>query len=189
MATGVRITGVEDCLRMFEKLPANILKIEVAAMRSASKASAKHIRKGIPKRWRRLVKYKVYGANVRRAGDTYALIGLYNRKEVAGHQPEGKDPTFDWFKAYWANYGGVDVCELIEKYAGRIDCVHLKDYAIKDNEIIMAPVMRGNMDYPKIIEHLYKAGTKYALVEQDDCYGEDPFDCLAESYNNLKKYF
>jgi sugar phosphate isomerase/epimerase len=90
---------------------------------------------------------------------------------------------------YWANYGGVDVCELIEKYAGRIDCVHLKDYAIKNNEIIMAPVMRGNMNYPKIITALEKAGTKYALVEQDDCYGEDPFDCLAESYNNLKKYF
>lgn len=116
MATGVRITGVEDCLRMFEKLPANILKIEVAAMRSASKASAKHIRKGIPKRWRRLVKYKIYGANVRRDGDTYALIGLYNRKEVAGHQPEGKDPTFDWFKAYWANYGTLTKRDRSHKF-------------------------------------------------------------------------
>ena len=90
---------------------------------------------------------------------------------------------------YWANYGGVDVCDLIDRLAGRIDCVHLKDYAIVGSDIRMAPVMRGSMDYPKIIEHLYKAGTKYALVEQDDCYGEDPFDCLAESYNNLKKYF
>lgn len=90
---------------------------------------------------------------------------------------------------YWANYGGVDVCDLIEKYSGRIDCVHLKDYTIIKNEIKMAPVMRGNMNYPKIIEKLEKAGTKYALVEQDDCYGEDPFDCLAESFENLKKYF
>ena len=90
---------------------------------------------------------------------------------------------------YWANYGGVDVLELIDKYKGKLDCVHLKDYAIVNNEIRMAPVMRGNMNYPKIIEKLESAGTKYALVEQDDCYGEDPFDCLEESFNNLKKYF
>ena len=30
------------------------------------------------------------------------------------------------------------------------------------------------------------AGTHYMLVEQDDCNGEDPFDCLARSYKNLK---
>lgn len=114
MATGVRIEGVEDCLRMFERFPDNMLKIENVAMRSASKAVAKHIRKAIPKRWRRLVKYKVY--NVRRGGDTYALIGLYNRKEVAGHQPEGKDPTFDWFKAYWANYGTLTKRDRSHKF-------------------------------------------------------------------------
>ena len=30
-----------------------------------------------------------------------------------------------------------------------------------------------------------KAGTKYAFVEQDDCFGEDPFDCLKKSYDFL----
>lgn len=90
---------------------------------------------------------------------------------------------------YWVNYGGADVCDTIDKLSGRIDCVHLKDYAIDVDAIVMAPVMSGNMNYPKIIEHLEKAGTKYALVEQDSCYGRDPFECLEESYNNLKKYF
>ena len=29
-------------------------------------------------------------------------------------------------------------------------------------------------------------GHEYLLVEQDDCYGEDPFECLRVSYQNLK---
>jgi hypothetical protein len=37
-------------------------------------------------------------------GNIYARVGLYNTKAATGKQPEsGK--TFDWFKAYWANYG------------------------------------------------------------------------------------
>lgn len=90
---------------------------------------------------------------------------------------------------YWANYGGADPCDVIDKLAGRIDCVHLKDMGIIGGEIKMLPVGEGNMNYPRIIEHLEKAGAKYALVEQDDCNGLDPFDCLEISYNNLKKYF
>lgn len=90
---------------------------------------------------------------------------------------------------YWVNYGGADVCDVIDKYAGRIDCVHLKDYGIIGKEIKMMPVGEGNMNYPKILEHLEKAGVKYALVEQDDCNGEDPFECLERSYNYLKEYF
>ena len=90
---------------------------------------------------------------------------------------------------YWANYGGVDVCETIDRLAGRIDCVHLKDYGIIGSEIKMLPVGEGNMNYPKILEHFEKAGTKYALVEQDDCNGRDPFECLESSFDYLKKYF
>lgn len=90
---------------------------------------------------------------------------------------------------YWVNYGGADVCDTIDRLAGRIDCVHLKDYGIVDSEIRMFPVGEGNMNYPKILEHMKKAGVKYAFVEQDDCYGRDPFECLEQSYNYLKGYF
>ena len=90
---------------------------------------------------------------------------------------------------YWVNYGGADVCDTIDRLAGRIDCVHLKDYGIKGKDILMLPVGEGNMNYPKIIEHLKAAGVKYALVEQDNCNGRDPFECLESSYNYLKKYF
>ncbi len=90
---------------------------------------------------------------------------------------------------YWVNYGGADVYDLIDRLKGKIDCVHLKDYGIIGKEIKMMPVGSGNMNYPKILEHLKGADVKYALVEQDDCNGRDPFECLEESYNYLKKYF
>lgn len=97
------VDGLDECAKMFYALPENILKMEKASMRKASAAVSKNIRKGIPKRFRKLVKYKMYED---RNKNTYVLIGLYNRKEIAGHQPEGGgDPVFDWFKAYWANYG------------------------------------------------------------------------------------
>lgn len=99
----VSVDGFDECAKMFDALPENILKMEKASMRKASAAVSKNIRKGIPKRFRKLVKYKMYED---RNKNTYVLIGLYNRKEIAGHQPEGGgDPVFDWFKAYWANYG------------------------------------------------------------------------------------
>lgn len=44
----------------------------------------------------------------------------------------------------------------------------------------------GNMDFDSILEACEAAGTQYLLVEQDDCYGEDPFECLKTSYINLK---
>ena len=86
----IKIEGVEDCIRMFDKAPENMMKISQKAMREASKATAKQIRQGIPKRWRKIVKYKVKNYD----GKLSARVGLY-----------GTNKNFDWFKAYWANYG------------------------------------------------------------------------------------
>lgn len=100
MAEAIRIEGVEDCLRMFDRFPEKMLQVEISAMRVAARETARHIRKGIPKRFRKLTKSKVYN----KGKNTYAMAGLYNKKEISGEQ-SGKDPVFDWFKAYWSNYG------------------------------------------------------------------------------------
>ena len=88
---------------------------------------------------------------------------------------------------FWIQAGGADVVQYLRKYAGRIDCVHFKDYGIKNNERIMAPVMEGNLNWPAIFDACKESGVKWAFVEQDDCYGENPFDCMKRSYDNLKK--
>ncbi len=87
---------------------------------------------------------------------------------------------------YWVQMGGGDVCTWLEKLRGRTPCVHLKDMAVRGWEPIMAPVGEGNMDFDKILQTAEKlGGIEYLLVEQDDCQGESPFDCLQVSYNNL----
>lgn len=89
---------------------------------------------------------------------------------------------------YWLQYGGVDLYSWLREHAGRLHCVHLKDYTVSGFEIRMAPVGRGNLDFRRILEILRENKvTEYALVEQDDCYGEDPFDCLRESRAYLER--
>lgn len=75
---------------------------------------------------------------------------------------------------YWLQYGGVDIADTVKRLAGRVDCLHLKDYMITPNaakngfEPTFAPVGDGNIDFAKIIAAARDAKTKYFLVEQDN---------------------
>ncbi|MBR0387546.1 MAG: sugar phosphate isomerase/epimerase [Clostridia bacterium] len=89
---------------------------------------------------------------------------------------------------YWLQFGGADVCAWLQKHGSRLHCVHLKDYTVHGFEARMAAVGRGNLDFPRILGILRENGvTEYALVEQDECYGASPFDCLKESLDYLQK--
>ncbi len=84
---------------------------------------------------------------------------------------------------FWVQAGGGDPALWLEKLSGRIPCIHLKDYAYGRK---MAPIGEGNINFDRVFEKAESGGTKYMLVEQDDCNGEDPFDCLKRSYDYLK---
>lgn len=86
---------------------------------------------------------------------------------------------------YWVHAAGCDVVSWIEKLTGRLPCIHLKDMEVFAGKPLMAPVMEGNLDFPKIIKAFEHAGTKFMFVEQDVCR-QSPFDCLKISYENLK---
>ena len=87
---------------------------------------------------------------------------------------------------YWLQYGGMDIYGWLRAHAERLHCVHLKDFAVDGFDIRMAPVGAGNLDFPRILDILREGGvTEYALVEQDECYGASPFDCLRQSYEYL----
>lgn len=83
---------------------------------------------------------------------------------------------------YWIQKGGGDPAMWIEKLRGRVPCIHLKDYAYGAK---MAVIGEGNINFDRVFEKAESAGTEYMLVEQDDCYGENPFDCLKRSYKYL----
>ena len=95
-----------------------------------------------------------------------------------------KDELGVTLDTYWLQYAGVDVCEWLYKLKDRIPCVHLKDMEVVKNEVVMAPVLEGNMNFKKIIKTLEDTNCEYMLVEQDICR-ENPFTCLSKSYNNL----
>ncbi len=93
--------------------------------------------------------------------------------------PEILGVTLDVF---WVQVGGGDPAYWLEKLSGRVPCIHLKDYAF---DRTMAVLGEGNINFDRVFKEAEAAGTKYMFVEQDDCYGENPFDCLKRSYDYL----
>jgi sugar phosphate isomerase/epimerase len=108
---------------------------------------------------------------------------------------------------HWIHRGGKDPVSVLKDYAGLVDLVHLKDYRIGqlppnafeflqagDRQAFMtafegvvqfAEVGEGNLDFKAIIDQSLTSGARYLLIEQDNQYGRDPFDCLATSRDNL----
>ena len=85
---------------------------------------------------------------------------------------------------YWVTAGGGSPAAWIEKVAGRIPCVHLKDMGVRNKEQYMMEVGEGNLDWPNILTACKSAGVEWYIVEQDTCY-RDPFDSLEVSYKYL----
>ena len=78
---------------------------------------------------------------------------------------------------YWLQYAGVDILDYVKKMAGRIDCVHLKDYQIIRKRLSpeetgpvvpdYAPVGKGTLKWHEIIPAMQASGTKEFIVEED----------------------
>ena len=98
--------------------------------------------------------------------------------------PEELGITLD---CYWVQAGGADPVEWIKKLHGRIDRIHFKDMVMNNNDaaVRIAPIGEGNMNYDAIIRACLDENIEYGYVELDNCYGEDPFDCMKRSYEFL----
>ena len=107
-------------------------------------------------------------------------------KMAAAFTPDELSFTLD---THWAHAAGADPIQWLKKLEGRVQCIHLKDIELyigeKGRELRYAPVGSGNMNFEGILAAADAAGTKYGLIEQDDCYGRDPFECLRSSYDFL----
>jgi len=102
MSRGITISGLDDCLRCLDEAPQNLMKMSRQALKDASRVSSRTVRSRIPKRWNRLVRYKVVKTS---NGKLNAVFGLFNGHQVQGHQDPNGAQIADWFKAYWINYG------------------------------------------------------------------------------------
>lgn len=124
---------------------------------------------------------------------SHEFIKLENGKRPMDMLVEALDPATTSFvlDTFWVQHGGGDIYEWIEKLAGRIDILHLKDmkrlahFDEKRGYQMFTEVGNGNLNWPKIIEVAKKAGVKYFVVEQDTCPG-DPFDSAKMSADYVK---
>lgn len=107
---------------------------------------------------------------------------------------------------HWIHRGGENPVEIIRKYAGSVRLLHLKDYKIAnvempdlrgpdgmarfvtaffDKPVRFAELGAGSLPIKACIEAGLEGGAEYFLIEQDDSYGRDPFDCLRDSRAHL----
>jgi sugar phosphate isomerase/epimerase len=95
---------------------------------------------------------------------------------------------------HWIQAGGGDPAQWIRKYSGRQPILHLKDMTMamgvnkegrSQKERRFSPIGSGNMNWDSILKAAEDAGVEYMCVEQDNCYGMDPFEALAISFRFL----
>lgn len=106
------------------------------------------------------------------------------------------DPETVWFQpdVFWLTSAGLEPSSALEKFAGRMQYMHLKDYTVvaSGTEVLettksaSAPVGTGNLCWERILPVAKKLGVTNFVVE-DDMGVLDPFDSAAISCKNLHK--
>lgn len=91
---------------------------------------------------------------------------------------------------YWLQNAGVNTITWLEKLAGRVDILHLKDRTLDSdvkNDVVFAEIGQGNMEFPAIIAAARKTGVSHFVVEQDDMFRDgDPMKSIAISAEAMK---
>jgi sugar phosphate isomerase/epimerase len=109
---------------------------------------------------------------------------------------------------HWVQRGGMAPLDMLESYSGVCKLIHVKDFRVVPfpqevyekreemsreefmaaftNIVQFAEVGQGNMNWPVLLPAAEKAGAEYFLIEQDDVYGRDPYDCIRESREYLR---
>lgn len=87
---------------------------------------------------------------------------------------------------YWAAYAGLEPIGLIERLAGRLPSIHVKDMAITGTgERRDAPVGEGVLPWSSILPAAAAAGTEWFIVEQDN--PANPLADVGVSLRNLER--
>ena len=109
---------------------------------------------------------------------------------------------------HWVQRGGKNPVDVLGEVAGQVELVHLKDYRIgllpaSALELLaagdkagfsrefaalvqFAEVGSGTLDFGAIIPTALASGAQHLLVEQDELYGRDVYDCLADSIAHVR---
>jgi sugar phosphate isomerase/epimerase len=116
------------------------------------------------------------------AGD-FAPTGKGSFWEVVASRTDRELVEFE-VDLYWTEYAGVDAARLLERHAGRVPLVHVKDMAEGPGREDR-PVGEGTLPWGRLLPAAERAGTTAYIVEQDEA--ADPLRDSATSLRNLAK--
>lgn len=127
---------------------------------------------------------------------SFEFVKINGQKTVMDCLYEGFDPKNVSFvlDTCWVAHGGADVCRWIEKFADRIDILHLKDIeAFYDESGAITQsfthIGNGNIHWEGVLSAAEKIGVQHYVVEQDARFiDNDPFKALAESRDYLAHF-
>ncbi len=135
------------------------------------------------------------GAKFREAGKVLS----YHNHQIEFRKIEGKTildlfientspENLKWeLDTYWVQYGGGSNVSLLERLAGAIPLLHLKDFKINEEKgIEFAEVGEGVLEFDKIIATAERGGCEWFIVEQDRTPG-DAFDSVKMSFDYIKE--
>lgn len=97
---------------------------------------------------------------------------------------ERTDPALvDWqMDIFWTVHGGADPAAYLDRAAGRVTSVHVKD---RTSDGRMVDVGSGVIDFAAIIPHAERLGLRHAFVEHDQP-GDDPVASVRRSFDHLR---
>ena len=118
----------------------------------------------------------------------------YNGQLMYDFMIENTDPTGFHFiqDSYWMKFGGLNHETWLEKVAGRMEVLHVKDFTtgmITNRGRVegrTGTIGEGNIYYPDLLRKAAKTGVKVLAIEQDFC-DRSPFDCLTDAFGTLKQ--
>lgn len=146
--------------------------------------------------------YSEYGFKLTYHNHSFEFVKYGNEgKTMFDYLVEGLDPETTSFvlDTYWVQHGGADVRATIERLAGRVEILHIKDmeacrpYELADGSTLNAPAIihigGGNINFKDIIPLAEKCGVKYFVVEDDRCRAGQSMADVKASADYLKANF
>lgn len=141
--------------------------------------------------WRRTAERFTRAAEAARAA---GLRFAYHNHDFEFRELEGRIPMHVFLETadpdlvemeldfYWIVHAGGDPIAFIDRWAGRIPLVHVKD---RTRDGRMVDVGAGAIDWTAVLGHRERAGIRHYFVEHDDPDG--PFRSAAASYRYLSE--
>lgn len=91
---------------------------------------------------------------------------------------------------HWIQAGGCDPVSWIQRLAGRLPVLHMKDYVVTlERKHVITQIGDGNLNWPEIISAADESGCTWYVIEHDENWiDNDPFKALKRSYAYVKDH-